>query len=245
MNHLRIDLEKCIGCGKCAKMCMKNNIVVENKKAKEVGTDCLECAHCVSSCPKGAIQLLPRAKEDETLFSNIKKDKMFDGSMISDEDLKALYHAMGHGKTEKYEFITLGGDELNSLMDTVWEIVKDKEAGTPIVKEWAKWRADKPILQPNPVLWEGQQVLFIFTQNTEHALIASQRMIAKGIELRIRGFHSNIIMTAYKLDKDRMMRHFPQATKPLQMAYVLGHPRRMVEPVFKPISKVKGLFGKL
>jgi len=242
MNHLKIDLDKCIGCGKCARMCMKNNIVVENKKAREVGNDCLECSHCVSSCPKGAIELIPRAKEDETFFSSIKKDKMFDGSMINDSDLQSLYLAMGHGKKEKYEFFTLSGDQLNALMDTVWDIVKDKESQLPIVKEWARWRADKTMLQPNPVLWEGQQVLFIFTANTENALIASQRMVAKGLELRIRGFHSNIIMTAYKIDRAKMLSFFPPTDKEMQMAYVIGHPRRMVEPVFKPISKMKDLF---
>ena len=61
VNHLLIDTEKCIGCGKCARMCMKNNIVIENRKAKETGAGCLECSHCVSSCPKGAIRL--REKE--------------------------------------------------------------------------------------------------------------------------------------------------------------------------------------
>ncbi|MBP5685127.1 MAG: 4Fe-4S dicluster domain-containing protein, partial [Candidatus Methanomethylophilaceae archaeon] len=107
MNHLKIDLDKCVGCGKCAKMCLKNNIVIEDRKAKEVGTDCLECSHCVSSCPKGAIELLPRAKEDETVFSSIKKDKMFDGGMVSDKDLAELVESMTQGRKDRYEIFVL------------------------------------------------------------------------------------------------------------------------------------------
>ena len=245
MNHLKIDLDKCVGCGKCAKMCLKNNIVIEDRKAKEVGNDCLECAHCVSSCPKGAIELLPRSKEDETIFSSIKKDKMFDGGMVSDDDLKELVSSMTRGDREKYEIYLLEGDELNSFMDTVWEIMKDKGSTVPLVKDWEKWRNDNDRLQPNPVLWEGQQVLFIFSDSKQDALMASQRMIMKGISLRIRGFHSNLIMSSYLFGREKILSYFPEATKELQMAYVIGHARRLVEPAFKPLNKIKGLFDKL
>ena len=245
MNHLKIDLDKCVGCGKCAKMCLKNNIVIEDRKAKEVGTDCLECSHCVSSCPKGAIELLPRAKEDETVFSSIKKDKMFDGGMVSDKDLAELVESMTQGRKDRYEIFVLQGDELNSFMDTVWDVLKDKEATVPMVKEWGKWRDSHDVLQPSPVLWEGQQVLFIFSDSKQHALMASQRMVRKGLSLRIRGFHSNIIMSAYLFGRDKVLGYFPDSTKELQMAYVIGHARRLVEPVFKPMNKVKGLFDRL
>ena len=244
MNHLNIDLEKCVGCGKCAKMCVKENIVIEDRKAKEVGKGCLECGHCVSSCPKGAIELIPRESDDESFFSSVKKDKMFDGRVISDADLKDLTLFMGQGSRD-YQFYVLEGDELNAFMDTVWEILKDKESTIPLVKEWGKWRDKHDKLQPNPVLWEGQQVLFIFTDSKEKALRATERMVKRGLYLRIRGFHSNLIMSSYLFGREKVLAYFPEATKELQMAYVIGHARRLVEPAFKPMSKIKGLFGKL
>ena len=244
MNHLIIDTEKCIGCGKCARMCMKNNIVIENRKAKETGNGCLECSHCVSSCPKGAIQLAPKEAKDEGLFDTIKKDKMFDGRVVSEEDLQDLFYAMDHGK-RRCEFFVLQGEELNNFMETVWQIVKDKEADTPIVREWGEWRDKRDILQPNPVLWEGSQVLFIFADSADRAVIASNRMMAKGLDLGIRGFHSNIIMTAAKLDRNRVLSYFPRSTKELYMAFVIGHARRLLEPAFKPLGKIKGIFDRI
>jgi len=242
MGHLRIDLEKCIGCGKCAKMCLKDHIVIENKKAKELDNDCLECSHCVSTCPKGAITLIP-SSGDGGIFSEIKKDKMFDGGMVSDEDLNSLYSSMK--KASNVEVFTLQGKDLDMFMEDVWTVINEKELDTPIVKEWAKWRSGHSSLEPNPVLWEGKQVLFIFSDGIDRAVEASNRMIMKGFELRIRGFHSNIIMSAVTLDRERFMKYFPGATKEMRMSYVIGHPRRFVEPVFKPMKKIKGIFDKI
>lgn len=244
MNHLSIDLDKCIGCGKCSRICPVDNIVVENRKAKEVGKKCLECSHCVSTCPKGAIQLAAHEGGDDGLVSKIKKSKMFDGSMISDADLQALYDSMGRDRS-KCEFFTLQGETLDRFMDAVWEIVKDKEASTPIVQEWAKWREGHDKLQPNPVLWEGKQVLFIFSDSKSDAAIASNKMVLKGLDLGIRGFHSNIIMLAYSLNRDKLLAFFPRSTHEMRMSFVIGHARRLVEPVFAPMKKFKGLIRNI
>lgn len=54
---LKIDTNKCIGCGKCADLCPKENIRLSNKQAVS-GNQCTMCYRCVSQCPVQAITLL-------------------------------------------------------------------------------------------------------------------------------------------------------------------------------------------
>lgn len=58
-NKLKIDAEKCIGCGKCAQLCPMKNIALgsENGYVKP-GAQCTMCYRCVNKCPAQAITLL-------------------------------------------------------------------------------------------------------------------------------------------------------------------------------------------
>ena len=58
-DKLKIDRNKCVGCGKCAELCPMQNIVVDNGEA-ESGDMCTMCYRCVNMCPKQAITLLGR-----------------------------------------------------------------------------------------------------------------------------------------------------------------------------------------
>lgn len=48
-------LDTCIGCGKCAKVCPFNNIIIEDKKPVW-GDKCTHCMACISNCPKESIE---------------------------------------------------------------------------------------------------------------------------------------------------------------------------------------------
>ena len=54
-HHVIIDRDKCVGCSRCASVCVANNIVIKNKKAETVLDDCLMCGQCSAVCPKKAI----------------------------------------------------------------------------------------------------------------------------------------------------------------------------------------------
>ena len=48
--------DKCVGCGKCAAVCAKDNISIVNGKAV-IGKNCVGCMSCVEYCPSEAINV--------------------------------------------------------------------------------------------------------------------------------------------------------------------------------------------
>ncbi|MFU0833854.1 MAG: 4Fe-4S binding protein [Oscillospiraceae bacterium] len=54
--RVKTDLNKCVSCGKCKKVCPMNVDILNNKRNRKNGTDCILCMECVKSCPKDAIE---------------------------------------------------------------------------------------------------------------------------------------------------------------------------------------------
>lgn len=52
---MKVDIEKCIGCGLCFKDCFPKDIEMVDGKAKINNERCFKCGHCIAVCPKGAI----------------------------------------------------------------------------------------------------------------------------------------------------------------------------------------------
>lgn len=60
---VNINIEKCIGCGKCIGVCFPRNIFLENKKAK-IKRECMKCGHCLAICPVSAIRISDYPDDD-------------------------------------------------------------------------------------------------------------------------------------------------------------------------------------
>ncbi|MBQ0005559.1 MAG: EFR1 family ferrodoxin [Clostridiales bacterium] len=53
---LQADPDKCIGCGQCANLCPRDNIVVEDNSVF-FGDHCINCLGCLQYCPQEAISM--------------------------------------------------------------------------------------------------------------------------------------------------------------------------------------------
>ena len=73
-NKLRIDKNKCIGCGKCVSVCPMKNIALKEKLAVS-DNRCTMCYRCISLCPTQAITLLgKRVYEQCYIEKYLEKD---------------------------------------------------------------------------------------------------------------------------------------------------------------------------
>ncbi len=57
---LKLDSDKCTGCGKCMEVCPHNVFDMQNKKAEIIDKDgCMECGACAKNCPFNALEVKP------------------------------------------------------------------------------------------------------------------------------------------------------------------------------------------
>ena len=73
-HQVRIDTDKCVGCGLCVKTCPAHNIELKNKKAKIVLDDCLMCGQCTAVCPKEAASISGYEHEDTYRNPEVRLD---------------------------------------------------------------------------------------------------------------------------------------------------------------------------
>lgn len=58
VTTLRLDIERCVGCGLCTEVCPHAVLALNGRKAAIRRRDaCMECGACARNCPVGAIDV--------------------------------------------------------------------------------------------------------------------------------------------------------------------------------------------
>lgn len=66
-DKLRVDEKKCIGCGKCEKLCPMNNIKIVDKKVVQ-NNQCTMCYRSINNCSKQAMTLLGKKVVEQSVI---------------------------------------------------------------------------------------------------------------------------------------------------------------------------------
>lgn len=66
-----IDIEKCIGCGRCVTVCPMKNISIEEDKAIS-HSQCTLCYRCFSQCPTKALTILGKQVYEQCFFERYR-----------------------------------------------------------------------------------------------------------------------------------------------------------------------------
>jgi Fe-S-cluster-containing hydrogenase component 2 len=54
---VKVDLEKCTGCGSCTEACPVEAIIIENDKTKIDEDECVDCGTCIDECEAEALSM--------------------------------------------------------------------------------------------------------------------------------------------------------------------------------------------
>lgn len=66
-DKLCVDEDKCVGCGKCEKLCPMNNIKIVDKKVVQ-NNQCTMCYRCINNYPKQAMTLLGKRVVEQSVI---------------------------------------------------------------------------------------------------------------------------------------------------------------------------------
>lgn len=254
-DTLVIDKDKCIGCGQCEKVCIRDTIKVVDRKATQVEGRCFACYQCVAVCPKGAIRPAafpdyegrPIGKQSPLTYEQAmdfltwrRSCRWFTDKDVTREEFEKLFEAGHYSPTAMHdqgvEFAVVS-ERLDDFMQLVYEILKPIEDTLPRIHEFCQYQEGVyRNSKGHPFLWEGRQLVLAFSEVPVDAVIAMTRVELTAYTLGLGGFYSLFMNKAAEREPDRFSAFFKEIPpeKKLRCVFVIGHPRVVFKRTLPP-----------
>ena len=245
-SGVTVDPGRCVGCGRCTSVCIRDSIVVEDGRAVSGRGDCFDCYQCVAVCPKGAVSINgqegfegdPVHREPVvdygdmvTFLKERRSVRWFTGEKVTREEFERLFESARYSPTSMHrqdvEMVVVD-KRLDEFMRVVYEALKPIEDTLPRIRDFCRYMEgtyENP--KGHPFLWEGRQLILAFSEVSVDAVIASVRVELTGYTMGLGGFYSLFMITAAEREPELFSRFFPEIDprKRLRCVYVIGHPR--------------------
>ncbi len=249
MGHLIIREDKCIGCGLCVSVCVRDAIVVKDWKAvenpkSELG--CMDCGHCMAICPNDGIRLTryknqkdvpePYGNKPVLTYDNLlrflkqrRTMRWFLESKVTPKEFEKIFAAAHYSPStfnaQDVIFVVIDND-LDGFQKHVAKILEPLAAENPQVRRYIDYIRDPSGFKYNPLLWTGKQIILAFSKRRADAFIAMSRVELAAGTLGLGGFYSLWIAKAERQDHDELMKFFPEIPDGYRMnvVYVIGRP---------------------
>ena len=238
-NIIKIDAEKCIGCGACVKDCPAFYIELKNGKAVSGGTGCIECAHCYCVCPVKAITMVGY---DETgcdefgKMSDIDSDKLllamksrrtvrqYKSTPVELDKIEKILEAGRYCPTAKnaqnVAFTVLRRDVMDEVEKEAVKLFRGAiDTGAKFVSGLKKYNIDDHFFFKGAPL-----VIIVSSSSTNDAALASSYMEIMAESLGLGVLYSGFFIAASKLNpKIRMKLGLPRGHKAVN-CMIMGYP---------------------
>lgn len=235
---IKIDREKCIGCGMCKNDCAAHNIEMRAGAPYVITDDCIQCGHCVAVCPKAAISIEGYEEELPVQTKEIRLDptqvldvirfrrtvRQFQDKEIPAEVLEQILEAGQMTHTAK------------NLRDVSF-VVLDKEKDKFEKMAVRLFRRIKPfaglfssMVRRNQVddhffFFHAPLVIVVAAKDRTNGILAAQNMEfvaeANGLGVLLSGFFASAVNASNKIKKALGMPRGKKAAAVL----VLGYPK--------------------
>ena len=200
MNNLnfKIDEEKCINCGLCAKDCIMGCITFgeDKKPSMTYPNGCIKCQHCLAICPVGAISILDKTSDNSdkiyvqnpdmilNLIKSRRSNRLYKKENVCKDDINKLKEMLAFVPTGcnfnglHYSFIE-DIEVMNDFRKHVNEKILNALTKKPIkavVERFAMFK--KFLLEGDDVLFRGAPHMIVVSNSIKAPCVKEDPIIA-------------------------------------------------------------------